>query len=150
MEGSHLEVHLVGAWRDRLGWIGGPTPSRAAHVAAPEDEIGRLVADLVAHANRLDIDPVTQAGVVHAQFEVVHPFADGNGRLGRLLIGWVLRRRLGLSVPPPVSPVFLRDVGGYLAGLTRWRLEGPSPWVRWFAGAVEQAAVSQRTPRCER
>jgi Fic family protein len=142
MEGSHLEPHLVGAWRDRLGWIGGPTPTRAAHVAAPEHEIARLVDDLVAYANRLDLDPVAQAGIVHAQFEVIHPFADGNGRLGRLLIGWVLRRRLGLVVPPPVSPVFLRDVGGYLAGLTRWRLEGPSPWVRWFAGAVEQAAVS--------
>lgn len=145
MAGSPLEPHLVGAWRDRLGWIGGPTPTRAAHVAAPEGEIGWLIDDLVAYSNRIDVDPVAQAAVVHAQFEVVHPFADGNGRLGRLLIGWVLRRRLGLSVPPPVSPVFLRDVGGYLAGLTRWRLEGPSPWVRWFAGAVEQAASSAAT-----
>src|SRR5690606_78949 len=100
MEGSHLEPHLVGAWRDRLGWVGGPTPTRAAHVAAPEGEIPRLIEDVVAYANRLDVDPVAQAGVVHAQFEVIHPFADGNGRLGRLLIGWVLRRRLGLLVPP--------------------------------------------------
>lgn len=142
MAGADLAPGLVGAWWDRLGWIGGPVPHRAAHVAAPPGEIDELMADLVAYANRTDLDPVAQAAVVHAQFETIHPYADGNGRLGRLLIGWVLRRRLGLRVPPPVSLVFLRDVGGYLAGLTRWRTEGPSPWVEWFAGAVERAARS--------
>jgi Fic family protein len=49
---------------------------------------------------------------------------------------------LGLVVPPPVSVAFLRDVGGYQAGLTRFRTEGPDPWVCWFANTLERAAKS--------
>lgn len=133
---------LKGAWRDRLGWVGGPTPHRAAHVATPDDRIDALMVDLVDYANAPTHDPVTAAGLLHAQFETVHPFADGNGRIGRLLIGWTLHRHLGLAVPPPVSVAFLRDVGGYLAGLTLYRTVGPDDWIRWFAGTVERAALS--------
>jgi hypothetical protein len=140
MQHGDLEDDLVGRWRDRLGWIGGLSPHRAAHVAAPEDAIDGLMRDLVDHCNRDDHDPVTQAALVHAQFETIHPFADGNGRLGRLLIGWIFHRRLGITVPPPLSLTFARDIGGYLAGLTRFRQEGPDPWIRWFAGAVEHTA----------
>ena len=135
------EVHR-GAWRDRLGWVGGTTPERAAHVATPHDRIDSLIRDLIAYANGDRHDPVTAAALVHAQFETIHPFADGNGRLGRLLIGWMLHRRPGMAVPPPISVAFLRDVGGYLSGLTLFRTVGPDDWVRWFAGTVEQAATS--------
>jgi Fic family protein len=48
--------------------------------------------DLVRYANREDIDPITQAAVAHAQFETIHPYADGNGRIGRVLVGWLLAR----------------------------------------------------------
>ena len=140
-----LDPGVVGAWRDRVGWIGGATPHRAAFVPPPPELIGRLMDDLVAFANDDVVDPVTQAALVHAQFETIHPFADGNGRIGRILIGWVLRLRLGLAVPPPVSGTFLRDRGGYLAGLTRYRHEGLEPWVAWFAGAVEQSAYATET-----
>ncbi|MBA2279795.1 MAG: Fic family protein [Acidimicrobiia bacterium] len=141
MATSDLDPAHVGAWRDRLGWVGGPTPHRAAHVAAPPDRIADLMADLVAYANGTAHDPVTQAALVHAQFETIHPFADGNGRLGRILIGWLLRRRLGTTAPPPVSVAFLRDVGGYLAGLTLFRTDGPDRWVAWFAATLERAAI---------
>ena len=139
---SGLEPGFVGAWRDRIGWIGGPTPHRAAFVPPPPELIAAFMDDLVAFANDDHVDPVTQAGIVHAQFETIHPFADGNGRIGRILIGWVLRRRLGLAVPPPVSGTFLRQRGGYLAGLTRYRIDGPEPWVLWFAQAVERTAYA--------
>jgi Fic family protein len=138
--GSGLDPEHVGRWRDRLGWVGGPTPARAAHVAAPPERVPALMDDLLDYLNGDRHDAVIQAANAHAQFETIHPFADGNGRIGRLLVGWVLRRRLGLTVPPPMSVAFLRDVGGYLAGLTRYRLEGPDPWVVWFAGTVERAA----------
>ena len=138
---EHPAVHK-GAWRDVLGWVGGPTPHRAAHVAAPPDRIEDLMADLVDYANGSHHDAVTGAALAHAQFETIHPFADGNGRIGRLLIGWMLHRRLGLAVPPPVSVAFLRDVGGYLSGLTLYRTTGPDAWVRWFSGTLEHAATS--------
>ena len=67
--------------------------------------------DLVAFANEDRLDPVTQAAVLHAQFESIHPYGDGNGRIGRILIGWVLCHRLDLTVPPPVSLIIARDPG---------------------------------------
>jgi len=145
MAHSGLDASLIGAWRDRLGWIGGPSPHRAAHVPPPPELISGAIDDLLAFLRRNDLDPVTQAALAHAQFETIHPFADGNGRIGRILIGWALRRRLGLLVPPPVSGTFLRDRGGYLSGLTLYREVGPEPWVRWFAGAVERTARSTET-----
>ncbi len=123
-------------------WVGGPTPRRAAYVATPDDRIDALMVDLVDYANQPSHDPVTAAGLLHAQFETIHPFADGNGRIGRLLIGWTLHRHLALAVPPPVSVAFLRDVGGYLSGLTLYRTVGPDDWIRWFASTVEHAAMS--------
>jgi Fic/DOC family len=98
--------------------------------------------DLVDYANSPAHDPVTATALVHAQFETIHPFADGNGRLGRILIGWLFRRHLELVVPPPVSVAFLRDIGGYLSGLTICRTVGPDEWVRWFAHTLERSAMS--------
>ncbi|MGI8664410.1 MAG: Fic family protein [Acidimicrobiales bacterium] len=137
---SSLEPIHIGAWRDRIGWIGGPSPVHAAHVASPPQMLDELMRDLITYANSDGDDPVTQAALVHAQFETIHPFADGNGRIGRILIGWVLCRRLQLAVAPPVSIGFARDIGGYLSTLTLYRQVGPDPWVRWFAEAVEAAA----------
>jgi Fic family protein len=142
MTSAELDAQFKGGWRDRVGWVGGPSPQRAAYVGAPHDRIDDLMRDLVDYANTPAHDPVTAAALVHAQFESIHPFADGNGRIGRILIGWGLHQHLGLAVPPPVSVAFLRDVGGYLAGLTRYRTEGPDAWVLWFATTLEQAGRS--------
>jgi Fic family protein len=142
MRHTDLAPEHVGAWRDRQGWVGGPNPLLAAFVAAPPDHVDRLMTDLVKFANRRDVDAITQAAVVHAQFETVHPFADGNGRIGRILVGWVLRRRLGIAVPPPVSVQFARDIGGYLSGLARWRQGDVDQWISWFAETVERSATS--------
>jgi len=142
MASADLDDQHKGAWRDRLGWVGGPTPRRAAHVATPPDRIEVLMEDLADYANSPAHDPVTATALVHAQFETIHPFADGNGRTGRLLIGWMLHRHLAFVVPPPVSVAFLRDVGGYLSGLTLYRTVGPDEWVRWFAQTLERSATS--------
>lgn len=104
-----------------LGWVGGSTPLVAAHVAAVPEQIPELMDDLFAFVARDDIDPVSQAGIAHAQFETIHPFADGNGRLGRVLIGRILSQRLAVPVPPPISLSFAHDIGGYLSGLTLYR-----------------------------
>lgn len=134
---GHLPKHQVGAWRDLPGWIGGTSPLNAAVVVPPPELIAPLICDLIEFANRTDIDPVTQAAVAHAQFELIHPYADGNGRVGRILIAWVLTRRLNLATPPPVSVRIATDRSGYLSGLTLFRLDQLDPWVAWFAEIVE-------------
>lgn len=135
-----IDDRHVGAYRDALGWVGGANPLVAAHVAVPHEDIAALMRDLFAFVDRDDIDPVTQAAVAHAQFETIHPFADGNGRLGRVIISRILARRLWVRVPPPVSLELARDVGGYQAGLTLFRQGFVDQWVSRFSDAVEGAA----------
>ena len=135
-----LPDELVGHYRRVQNWIGGPSPRQAAYVPPPPDHVPRLMGDLVRAANTSKLDPISLAAVVHAQFEAIHPYGDGNGRLGRVLLGWVLARRAGVAVPPPVSVVIARDPGGYLSGLTRWRQGDVAGWVGWVADAVRRSA----------
>lgn len=135
-----LPDELVGRYRRVQNWIGGATPREAAYVPPPAEPIGRLMRDLVRVINTGKLGPITLAAVVHAQFEAIHPYGDGNGRLGRVLIGWVLSRRAGVAVPPPVSVVIARDTGGYLSGLTRWRRGDVAGWVGWVADAISRSA----------
>src|SRR5439155_1398021 len=79
-------------------------PGRADFVPPPPESVPALMDDLCAFVNRADLPAVVQAAVAHAQFETIHPFADGNGRVGRALIHVVLRRRgLAPRYVPPVS-----------------------------------------------
>ncbi|HTT86700.1 MAG TPA: Fic family protein, partial [Acidimicrobiales bacterium] len=90
MTGSPTPARFIGAIRDEQGWIGGTDPTHAHLVTPPPDHLEALLADLIAYANDDTPDPVAQAAVAHAQFEIIHPFADGNGRVGRVLVAWVL------------------------------------------------------------
>jgi len=144
MAGSPIPERYVGVVRDEQGWIGGTDPTDAHLVTPPPDQVEALLSDLVAYANDDAPDPVAQAAVAHAQFEVIHPFADGNGRVGRVLVAWVLARRLALVAPPPVSVAMAADVGGYSAGLTLFRLGQLDRWVSWFADAVADGGRRQR------
>jgi Fic family protein len=83
------------------------------------------------------------SGSGNSQFEIIHPFADGNGRVGRVLVAWVLVRRLSLVTSPPVSARIAADVGGYTAGLVVFRVGEHDAWVRWFAEAVSGAGRAQ-------
>jgi Fic family protein len=144
MTGSPTPERYVGAVRDEQGWIGGTSPLDASLVTSPPEELPPLLDDLVAYVNRDDIDPVAQAAVAHAQFETIHPFGDGNGRVGRVLVAWILTRRLALLVPPPVSVAIAADVGGYGSGLVLFRSTDPMRWIRWFADAVARGGKAQR------
>ncbi len=144
MTGSPTPARHVGVIRDEQGWIGGTSPMDAHLVTPPVDYLIDLLADLVEYVNRDDIDAVAQAAIAHAQFELIHPFADGNGRVGRTLIAWILTRRLSLVTPPPVSTRIATDVGGYGAGLVQFRLGHTQHWVTWFADAVAGAGRTQR------
>lgn len=144
MTGSPTPERYVGAVRDDQGWIGGTSPLDAHLVTPPPDELPALLDDLVGYANSTESDPMAQAAVAHAQFEVIHPFADGNGRVGRVLVSWLLTRRLSLVVPPPVSVAIAADVGGYSSGLVLFRMGDHRAWIRWFADAVAKGGEAQR------
>jgi len=100
--------------------------------------------------------PLVQAAIAHAQFETIHPFADGNGRTGRTLIYVILRRR-GLSprFVPPISLVLATWSDDYIAGLTTFRHLDPADiperplaahtWLRTFSGAVLRACHDAQT-----
>jgi Fic family protein len=144
MTGSPTPARHVGAVRTEQGWIGGTSPLDAHLVTPPAEEVPALLDDLVAYVNRDDVEPVSQAAIAHGQFEIIHPFADGNGRVGRVLIAWILVRRLSFVTPPPVSTRIAADVGGYGSGLVLFRLGDHNAWVRWFAEAVSGAGRAQQ------
>lgn len=137
---ARLTEDMVGAFRTAQSWIGGVSPRTASFVPPPPQRIEALMVDLVDFVNAEWVDPVTQAAVAHAQFEIIHPYGDGNGRIGRILIGWILAHRTGVTVPPPVSVFIARDPGGYLAGLTRFRLGELDPWVKWMADELQYSS----------
>ena len=135
---------VAGKLRERQNWIGGNAynPDRADFVPPPPEYVKTLMDDLVGFMNRTDLPPVVQAAVVHAQFETIHPFADGNGRVGRALIHVVLRRRgLATRYVPPVSLVLAADAKAYVAGLTAFRDNRADDWIRLFSEAIDRAAA---------
>ena len=143
MRHGHLPKHMVGVFRPVLGWVGGNTPMEAVYIPPPPLEISRLMDDLIAFGNHHhpDLDPVSHAAVLHAQFEAIHPYGDGNGRLGRVLISRTLRRwGIASRSTVPVSLAIARDVGGYLTGLRLFQQGKVDAWIRWFAGIAKQAA----------
>jgi len=150
-----LEIHRVlmlattmpqiaGQLRDLQNWIGGNAynPGRADFVPPPPERVKGLMEDLVAFMNRTDLAPLVQAAIAHAQFETIHPFGDGNGRVGRALIHVVLRRRgLAPRYVPPVSLVLAADSRAYVGGLTAFREGRPGEWIRLFGQAIVRAAA---------
>lgn len=134
-------------------WIGGNdwNPVNAQFVPPPAEHVEALMADLVSYANGGVHAPLVQAALVHAQFETIHPYTDGNGRVGRALIHTVLTRRgLTPTAVLPVSLVLLTRSDAYLDGLTAYRYEGKpgstaaqsavTSWLETFLDAAEVAA----------
>jgi Fic family protein len=115
-------------FRQAQNWIGGSDwhPLDAEFVPPPPERVRSLMDDLAQYASGAVHAPLVQAGLVHAQFETIHPFTDGNGRVGRALIHTVLTRRgLTRAALLPVSLVLLTRSDTYVAGLTAYRYDGP-------------------------
>jgi Fic family protein len=123
MRDDPVDGPVAGHWRQVQNWIGGgASPRDAAYVPPPADDVADAMDDLFVFLSRDDLDPLVQAAVAHAQFESVHPFTDGNGRIGRALVNAVLRRRgLTSSLVVPVAAALVADRAGYFAELVRYR-----------------------------
>jgi Fic family protein len=141
------DEHLAGVVRTAQNWIGGEatSPANAEFVPPPPEEVPALLDDLGQFLNRDDLPPAIQAAIAHVQFETIHPFADGNGRVGRALIHVVLRRR-GLieRFLPPVSLALAADPAAYVRGLTSFRYDNPDDWYEHFSQTLLTAARASR------
>jgi len=127
-----------GQMRDVQNWIGGSdyTPVGAMHIPPPPELVPELMNDLVTFANRTDLPILAQAAIAHAQFESIHPFTDGNGRIGRALISAILRRRnLTRRITVPLASAMLADAKRYFTHLDAYRLGRADEFVEYVAHA---------------
>ena len=133
-----------GEYRRSQNWIGGARPSRAAYVPPPPQRVNELMGSLEKFLNDVleRYPPLIKAALAHVQFETIHPYLDGNGRLGRLLIPLVFVKEGVLAEPLLyVSLHFKRHRDTYYDLLQSTRTNGDwEEWLRFFATAVESSA----------
>lgn len=134
-----------GEFRTSQNWIGGNRPGNAAFVPPPPHELMRCLDNLekFLHADADGIPTLIRAGLAHAQFETIHPFLDGNGRVGRLLITFLLCERGVLSQPLLyLSLYFKRYKEQYYDALQRVRTHGDwESWIVFYLEGVHEVAV---------
>ena len=134
-----------GALRQSQNWIGGTRPGNAAFVPPPGDQVAKLLGDLEVfiHAPSSHLPPLVKIALVHAQFETIHPFLDGNGRIGRLLIAALLEH--GGLLPEPLmylSGYLKQHQTEYYHRLSLIRTDGDwEAWIVFFLEGVASAAA---------
>jgi len=140
--GSNLEP---GAFRSSQNWIGGTRPGNAHFVPPPPDQVEVCMAALerFLHDDGDGLPILVKAALAHVQFETIHPFLDGNGRLGRLLIALLLHHGGLLSQPLLyLSLYFKQHRAVYYEHLDRVRVHGDwEAWLDFFLEGVEQTAL---------
>lgn len=137
----------TGSWRDQQVWVGGTPwgPHTALFVPPHHEHVPGAIDDLVDFMDRDDITPLTQAAIAHAQFETIHPFPDGNGRVGRALVHALLRAKdVTRGVTVPISAGLLREREAYFTALGEYRSGNPIPIVQRFVDATFHALDSGR------
>ena len=141
MRGVRGEEKEPGEIRRSQNWIGGTRPGNAAFVPPPPQLLGELLGSLenYIHSNN-ELSPIIRAGLVHAQFETIHPYLDGNGRIGRLLVTLLLEYFGVLSSPLLyLSLFFKRHRQEYYRRLSAVRTDGD--WEAWIAYFLEAVAT---------
>ncbi|HEY5454653.1 MAG TPA: Fic family protein [Acidothermaceae bacterium] len=137
----------AGVIRTEQNWVGGVNPCAAAYVPPPAVEVSALLEDLATYVSGDEHPALLQAALAHAQFETIHPHADGNGRAGRALIQLVLRRRgVATRVVPPVSLVLATQADIYVNALDGTRADGSTvagqlAWVKLFVSSTGRACL---------
>jgi Fic family protein len=133
-----------GEFRTSQNWVGGPRPSLATFVPPPPNLVLDCLGDLerFIHAPTPAIPTLLKAGLIHVQFETIHPFLDGNGRLGRLLITFLLCAEGMLREPILYLSLYLKTHRQtYYDLLQRVREHGEwEPWLRFFLDGVAETA----------
>ena len=144
LDGARGAGKQPGELRRSQNWIGGTRPGNALFVPPPPDRVAELLADMerFIHDTATDLPPMVKVALIHAQFETIHPFLDGNGRIGRLLIT-TLFEHWGMLTEPLlyVSAYLKQHQAEYYRRLSAIRTDGDwESWVTFFLEGVASAA----------
>ena len=147
MNDDPREANYAGRLRDMQNWIGGSdhSPRGALYVPPAPERVAELMSDLIDYLNRDDVPAIVQAAIAHAQFESIHAFTDGNGRIGRALVSASLRRRgVTRNAVVPLASGLLAQREGYFDALTAYRRGEAGPIISLFAKSARVAAMESR------
>ena len=144
LDGARGAGKQPGELRRSQNWIGGTRPGNAVFVPPPPERVSELLANMerFIHDTATDLPPMVKVALIHAQFETIHPFLDGNGRIGRLLIA-ALFEHWGLLSEPLIylSGYLKQHQAEYYRRLSAIRTEGDwESWVTFFLEGVVTAA----------
>lgn len=146
LDGVRGQNKQPGELRRSQNWIGGTRPGNAVFVPPPPERVPELLSDLerfIHAAPEAALPPLVRMALVHAQFETIHPFLDGNGRIGRLLIAVLLEHWGVLSEPLLYLSGYLKQhQAEYYRRLSAIRTEGDwEGWIDFFLEGVTEAAT---------
>ena len=151
MQGVRGATKQPGELRRSQNWIGGSRPGNAVFVPPPPEQVADLLSDLESYIHAQDeLAPLLRIALAHVQFETIHPYPDGNGRLGRMLIALLLDHWQLLKSPLLYLSLYLKqNQAAYYRWLEAIRTEGDSVgWLRFFlVGVAEIADDATRTAR---
>lgn len=145
MEGMRGGTKSPGSFRRTQNWVGGSHPGNASFVPPPPDMVTECMSDLekFLHEEKSNMPLLVKAALIHHQFETIHPFLDGNGRLGRLLITLILCSHGVLSQPILYLSLYFKTYrNDYYAHLQKVRDTGDwEPWLDFFLAGVHKSAT---------
>jgi Fic family protein len=143
LDGARGSGKQPGELRRSQNWIGGTRPGNAVYVPPPPERVADLLADMerFIHDQSQALPPLVKTALIHLQFETIHPFLDGNGRIGRLLIAALLEHWQLLPEPLMYLSGYLKQhQSEYYRRLSNVRTEGD--WEGWVAFFLEGVAVA--------
>ena len=148
MQGVRGEHKTPGEFRTSQNWIGGSMPSNAVYVPPPHTEIAECLTDFEKFINNEEIDTpdLIKIAILHYQFESIHPFLDGNGRIGRLLIPLYIQSKGMLDKSCLyISDYIERNKDTYYDMLTRVRTHNDIiAWIKFFLEAVIETSKTAK------
>lgn len=148
MQGVRGEHKTPGEFRTSQNWIGGSMPSNAVYVPPPHTEIAEFLTDFEKFINNEEIDTpdLIKIAILHYQFESIHPFLDGNGRIGRLLIPlYIQSKRMLDKSCLYISDYIERNKDTYYDMLTRVRTHNDMiAWIKFFLEAVIETSKTAK------